>query len=53
MIRATLAVLLVATTAGARTGKRDAAIAAYRQALALNGNLFSSSDALQRLGASP
>jgi hypothetical protein len=36
-----------------RAGKRDAAIAAYRQALALNGNLFSSRDALRRLGASP
>jgi hypothetical protein len=36
-----------------RTGKRDAAIAAYRQALALNGNLFSSRDALRRLGATP
>ena len=36
-----------------RTGKRDAAIAAYRQAIALDGNLFSSRDALRRLAPVP
>jgi hypothetical protein len=36
-----------------RAGKRDAAVTAYRQALALDAKLASSRDALQRLGASP
>ena len=36
-----------------RGGRREEAIAAYRQALALNPNLGSSRDALRRLGATP
>ena len=36
-----------------RDGQREEAIAAYRQALALNANLGSSRDALRRLGATP
>jgi tetratricopeptide (TPR) repeat protein len=36
-----------------RADKKDEAIAAYRKALELNTNLFSSRDALRRLGATP
>jgi hypothetical protein len=37
----------------ARAGRRDEAIAAYRRALELNPNMFSSRDALRQLGATP